>query len=92
MFAYEGITHEGITLSCLHESSTAPSRSRESSTARVWLAQLDRASGYGPEGRGFESSTARKPFRITILEGFFIAISLVAWYSGLVEISIYLIL
>ena len=25
----------------------------------VCLAQLDRASGYGPEGRGFESSSAR---------------------------------
>ena len=25
----------------------------------VRLAQLDRASGYGPEGRGFESSIAR---------------------------------
>ena len=25
----------------------------------VRLAQLDRASGYGPEGRGFESSSAR---------------------------------
>ncbi len=24
------------------------------------LAQLDRASGYGPEGRGFESLTARQ--------------------------------
>ena len=34
----------------------------------VWLAQLDRASGYGPEGREFESSTARKPFRIKVLE------------------------
>ena len=26
----------------------------------VRLAQLDRASGYGPEGRGFESSCARQ--------------------------------
>ena len=39
----------------------------------VWLAQLDRASGYGPEGREFESSTARKPFRIKVLEGFYFA-------------------
>ena len=28
-------------------------------TANVRLAQLDRASGYGPEGREFESSIAR---------------------------------
>ena len=30
---YEGITHEGITLSRLRESSTAPLRLRKSSTA-----------------------------------------------------------
>ena len=33
-------------------------------TAFALIAQLDRASGYGPEGREFESSSARqkKPF------------------------------
>ena len=30
----------------------------------VRLAQLDRASGYGPEGRGFESSSARLKLNI----------------------------
>lgn len=30
----------------------------------VRLAQLDRAFGYGPKGRGFESSNARYNFRI----------------------------
>ena len=29
----------------------------------VSLAQLDRASGYGPEGRGFESSIVRQDYR-----------------------------
>lgn len=40
----------------------------------VRLAQLDRASGYGPEGRGFESSIARfKKPRIMILWFFYSA-------------------
>ena len=30
------------------------------------LAQLDRASGYGPEGRGFESSIVRQDYRSCI--------------------------
>ena len=29
-------------------------------TANALIAQLDRASGYGPEGREFESSSARQ--------------------------------
>ncbi len=35
------------------------------------VAQLDRASGYGPEGRGFESSRAREENKsIRILPGY----------------------
>lgn len=32
---------------------------RTNKFACVWLAQLDRALGYGPRGREFESSAAR---------------------------------
>jgi hypothetical protein len=37
---------------------------RHSKSAYAPLAQLDRASGYGPEGRGFESLTAYQIIRI----------------------------
>ena len=37
--------------------------------ARVRLAQLDRAFGYGPKGRGFESSNARCDMRMRMLYG-----------------------
>ena len=39
------------------------------------LAQLDRASGYGPEGRGFESLTACHPETVAIqrLRGFLLS-------------------
>ena len=42
----------------------------------VRVAQLDRASGYGPEGREFESSRARVkpcrlPARLFVLYGFY---------------------
>ena len=33
---------------------------RETEHSNVRVAQLDRASGYGPEGREFESSRARR--------------------------------
>ena len=33
---------------------------RETEHSNVRVAQLDRASGYGPEGREFESSSARQ--------------------------------
>ena len=38
--------------------------------AYVPLAQLDRASGYGPEGWGFKSSTARQTHIIRTLRRF----------------------
>ena len=42
------------------------------SATDVRLAQLDRAFGYGPKGRGFESSNARvKTSKINYFRGFF---------------------
>ena len=38
----------------------------------VRLAQLDRAFGYGPKGREFESSNAHKSLEIQWFQGFFI--------------------
>ena len=38
----------------------------------VRLAQLDRASGYGPEGRGFESSSARDESGKALQMGFLV--------------------
>lgn len=39
------------------------------SRSRALVAQLDRASGYGPEGRGFESSRARHFMELLVLAG-----------------------
>ena len=36
------------------------------------VAQLDRASGYGPEGHGFESSSARQNKKFTLVVSFFV--------------------
>ena len=45
-------------------------RHSESSIKYVRVAQLDRAFGYGPKGREFESSHARdSPCKIIILQG-----------------------
>ena len=40
------------------------------------IAQLDRASGYGPEGRVFESSSARQKIPFTKVGGIFYLVSL----------------
>ena len=40
--------------------------------SRVPLAQLDRASGYGPEGLGFESSMARRRVATVVAAPFFV--------------------
>ena len=41
-------------------------------TAYALIAQLDRASGYGPEGREFESSSARQIKEFANRRAFFI--------------------
>ena len=41
-------------------------------TTHVPLAQLDRAFGYGPKGRGFESLKARQQRTVTFMWLFFV--------------------
>ncbi len=42
----------------------------ENAAANALIAQLDRASGYGPEGREFESSSARHNKKPAVSAGF----------------------
>ncbi len=44
----------------------------DKSVANVRLAQLDRAFGYGPKGREFESSNAHETLENASFRGFFI--------------------
>ena len=40
------------------------------------VAQLDRASGYGPEGREFESSPARQKYKLRLVRGLYFFVCL----------------
>ena len=50
-------------------------------SACALIAQLDRASGYGPEGREFESSSARQNRKPAVKRVFFV-------YAGLQAVCI----
>ncbi len=51
---------------------------------QVRLAQLDRAFGYGPKGRGFESSNARRTYSGNIYQGCFRCI-FIQWGEDMYE-------